>query len=126
MKTDLLTSLRKYKVTDKQDPIENFITEAFAWLLKNYDDFSFFFIKEILEKLNSDLVVSEKPNWSTQKNFNGFFPDMVCEFNNNSLVFEHKAWTSLHENQLNNYKKHSNRVYNTSYIILITADKKTT
>lgn len=42
MKTDLLTSLRKYKVTDKQDPIENFITEAFAWLLKNYDDFSFF------------------------------------------------------------------------------------
>lgn len=124
MKTDLLTSLRKYKVTDKQDPIENFITEAFAWLLKNYDDFSFFFIKEILEKLNSDLVVSEKPNWSTQKNFNGFFPDMVCEFNNNSLVFEHKAWTSLHENQLNNYKKHSNRIYNTSYIILITADKK--
>jgi len=33
MKADLLTSLRKFKKSAKLDPVENFITEAFAWLL---------------------------------------------------------------------------------------------
>lgn len=124
MKTDLLTSLRKYKVTDKRDPIENFITEAFAWLLKNHDNFSSFFIKEMKEKLNSNIIVSKKANWFTQKNFNGVFPDMVCEFDNNSFVFEHKAWSYLHENQLSNYREYASKNYSTSYIILITAHEK--
>ena len=111
MKIDLLTSLRKYKVTDKRDPIENFMTEAFAWLLKNYESFSSFFVKEMIEKLNSDITVSKKINWFTQKNFNGVFPDMVCEFDNNSIVFEHKARSCLHEDQLKNYREYAKKIF---------------
>ncbi len=124
MKTDLLTSLRKYKKTANADPIENFITEAFAWLLKNHDNFSSFFIKEIQEKLNSNITIPKKVNWVTQKNCNGVFPDMVCEFENSSFIFEHKARCPLHEGQLNNYRKYANENYSTYYIILITAQEK--
>ena len=123
MKSDLLTSLRKYKITER-DPIENFITEAFAWLLKNYDSFSSFFINEITSRLNTGIDVPKKVSWITQKNFGGVFPDMVCEFDDNCFVFEHKAWSSLHENQLNNYREYAEKNYKKSYIILITAQDK--
>ena len=103
MKNDLLTSLRKYRITHKRDSKENFITEAFAWLLKNYPNFSSYFIKDLKNRLNSTINVSENLKWDTQKNFDGVYPDMVCEFDDNAFVFEHKAWSYLHQNQLQNY-----------------------
>ena len=121
MKNDLLTSLRKYRVTDKKDPIENFITEAFAWLLKNYPSFSSFFIKDLKVRLNSTINVSENLKWDTQKNFGGVYPDMVCEFDKNAFVFEHKAWSELHTNQLQNYRSYAKENYSSYYLILITA-----
>ena len=124
MKNDLLISLRKYRVTEKRDPIENFITEAFAWLLKNYPDFSNSFIKDLGNRLNADIVLSENVKWDTQKNFGGVFPDMICEYDGNAIVFEHKAWSYLHKNQLQNYRTFAKNKFSTSYIILITAHEK--
>ena len=46
METGLLESLRKYRPREGKDPLENFITEAFAWILNNYSDFAEFFINK--------------------------------------------------------------------------------
>lgn len=122
MKHNLLISLRKYRPREGHDPLENFITEAFCWILKSYDEFSVFFIDHLFEKMNIEKKVIENPKWSTQANFGGVFPDMLCEFGDNAaLVFENKAWAELHHNQINNYRTHATEKYNESYIILITA-----
>lgn len=122
MKHDLLISLRKYRPREGHDPLENFITEAFCWILKSYDDFSVFFIDHLFEKMNIEKKVIENHEWSTQENFGGFFPDMLCKFGDNAaLVFENKAWAELHHNQIGNYRSYATEKYNESYIILITA-----
>ena len=124
MANGLLASLRKYPSKEKNNPLENFITESFAWLLKNEDDFSSFFIKKISEKLNITMIGSEKGSWATQENFNNNFPDMVCYLGNNVIVFENKAWSELSDNQLKKYKDYAASNFENSWIILITATRK--
>jgi len=124
MDNDLFNSLRKYKKTDKLDPIENFITEAFAWLLKNYPKFSSYFLNEIRSEINSQNFIPDNVSWYTQKNFNGVFPDMVCEYDKCALIFEHKAWKKLSDGQLAKYKKFGNENYQQNYLILITGTEK--
>lgn len=124
MKADLLTSLRRYNVTDKRDPIENFLTEAFAWLLSSHDDFASFFLGQITEALQIKMEVPHKKSWSTQKNFSGFFPDMICEFEKGCFVFEHKVWAHLHDDQLSNYRVYAEKNYDFSCLILITGHEK--
>lgn len=125
MNHDLLISLRKYRPREGHDPLENFITEAFCWILKSYDEFSVFFIDHIFKNLKIEKDI-ESHNWSTQANFDGFFLDMLCEVNNNfALVFENKAWAELHDNQIENYRDYAKRNYKENYkIILITATAK--
>ncbi len=122
MEHNLLTSLRKYRPREGHDPLENFITEAFAWILKSYPDFSTVFVSYLLEKIPHATKDVEQLSWSTQENFNGFYPDMLCEMGNGrALVFENKAWAKLHNSQLDNYRQYAENNYTESHIILITA-----
>ncbi|MGB3311513.1 MAG: hypothetical protein WA939_15160 [Nodosilinea sp.] len=128
MEYNLLTSLRKYRPRENQDPLENFVTEAFAWLLKNNKNFSDFFLKKILMRLPTysglNLQADFDCKWATQRNFGGIFPDMVAELSDGTLlVFEHKVWAQLHPGQLASYKQFSNANYSKSYLILITASE---
>ena len=123
METGLLESLRKYRPRENKDPLENFITEAFAWILNNHPDFSEFFIDDISSKMQIQGMKGKDCEWRTQYNFDGVFPDMVCRSNNTAIVFENKAWSSLHENQLKNYKDYASKNFDESKIVLITATK---
>ncbi len=125
METGLLESLRKYQPREGNDPLENFITEAFAWILNSYSDFAEFFLNEIRAKPNMQLQEMDGKNceWLTQYNFDGVFPDMVCLSNNYAIVFEHKAWSHLHNNQLKNYKDYAAKNFVESKIVLITASR---
>lgn len=123
MKTGLLESLRKYRPREGNDPLENFLTEAFAWILINYSDFSEFFLNKITAKPNMQLQGMDGKNceWTTQYNFDGVFPDMVCISNNHAIIFEHKAWSHLHEGQLQSYKNYAAGKFIESKVVLITA-----
>lgn len=125
MHIGLLESLRKYTPKIGHDPLENFITDAFAWILNNNPEFSEFFINKILENPSMKLSEIEPKNcqWITQSNFDGVFPDMVCISNNSAIIFEHKAWIELSENQLQNYKNYANQNFEQNKIVLITATK---
>jgi len=123
METGLLESLRKYRPREGKDPLENFVTEAFAWILNNYSDFAEFFINEITAKPNMQLKEMDGKNceWLTQYNFDGVFPDMVCLSNSHAIVFEHKAWSHLHKDQLKNYRNYAAKNFVESKVVLITA-----
>ncbi|MCF8231820.1 MAG: PD-(D/E)XK nuclease family protein [Bacteroidales bacterium] len=124
MKKDLFNSLRKYPITESRNPIENFLTEAFAWLLSSYPAFSEYFLNVFIkDKLTNNIKISNSGYWSTQKSFNQYYPDMVYEYNRNALIFEHKVWSNLHESQLENYRNYASKNYDNYDIILITATK---
>jgi hypothetical protein len=63
-KTNLLTALRKYRPRDNHDPLENFVTEAFAWLLINQPAFGRFYLGKVLHRLGqSDLSTGQVIEW---------------------------------------------------------------
>lgn len=124
MNDDLLVSLKKYKTTAKKDSVENFITESFAWILRNYNNFSEYFLNFISKELEiNDNFDSD--NWETQVNFNGYYPDLVYYYSNKTkaIVFEIKAYSHLHNNQLDNYRTYSEKYFSEYKLILITANE---
>lgn len=120
----LFTSLQKYRPRDNNNPIENFVTEAFAWLLRKDAELGKYLINQIAEKLvgteKKFSLTSESIGWSTQENYGGVFPDMVAKWSGMTLVFEHKVWSPLHTGQLKNYRKFHEDAGNDYRLILIT------
>ncbi|PMG86418.1 hypothetical protein BCU83_04195 [Vibrio breoganii] len=121
----LLVNVSKYASSDKKAPIENFITEAFAWLLKNDIEVTQKVLNLIEHKLAHKVPLSEfeKVEIDTQVNFSGVYPDMMLTFEHHDLhlVFEHKVWSELHENQLDNYRNYATTNFKDHRIVLITA-----
>ena len=130
MATGLFEALRRYSLKENRDPLENFITEGFAWILNSYPDFGKFFLQDLEEKLKERgrewSIGNYDCEWRTQENFDGKYPDMVCHFNgeNKAIVFEHKTWSFLHKNQLANYKEYADRNFDDYCIVLITATRQ--
>ena len=131
MTNNLFVSLSQYAPRENTTPTENFITEAFAWLLRNDSEVFQALIKLLQSKLTEDEVLesfelTDDMHISTQENFGRKFPDMVIQNSTASLkstlVFEHKVWSNLHHNQLHNYRHHMEQERkDTNYrLILIT------
>ncbi|PMG50704.1 PD-(D/E)XK nuclease family protein [Shewanella sp. 10N.286.52.B9] len=128
MNNSLLVNVSKYASNDKTSPTENFITEAFAWLLRNDKD-----VREVLSELlkskGTDKAVPfellpDSGLFDTQVNFNGVYPDMLWNSLDKewSVIFEHKVWSELHDNQLSNYRKYAKEQLGKEFIlVLITA-----
>ena len=115
----LLESVRKYHPRDGSDPLENFITEAFAWMLRNCPEFGEYFASNIAKQLNMSEFDTANQRWETQQNFGGVYPDMVCSSGTMALVFEHKTWSEVGDNQISNYRSYANKNYSESRIVLI-------
>ena len=112
MEPNLLTALRKYSPKEELDPLENFVTEAFCWLLSNDEHFSSYFIRYLFNKeifsgknITAEDFLNPSLKWSTQYNLNGVRPDMICEAGNAAIIFEHKVWSELADKQLENYRE---------------------
>jgi hypothetical protein len=118
----LLVNLRKYRPRENTDPLENFITEAFAWLLQSNRDVLDGLLKLINEKLNLPVILpNDEVHVSTQENFANKFPDLVISWKGCVFVFEHKVNSSLSPNQLRNYRDYISDNSDDYRIILITA-----
>ncbi|MBH0001162.1 MULTISPECIES: PD-(D/E)XK nuclease family protein [unclassified Pseudoalteromonas] len=118
----LLVNLRKYRPRENNDPLENFLTEAFAWLLRSNREVLQAVLECINNKLQPPINVPDGDVFiSTQENFNNKFPDLVISWHDCTLVFEHKVNSPLHLNQLQNYREYALKTYDNHKIILITA-----
>ncbi|RKF22274.1 hypothetical protein DBZ36_01100 [Alginatibacterium sediminis] len=128
MSNSLLVNISKYASSHQTSPIENFITEAFAWLLRNDEQ-----VREalciILQSKGSDQGLSfeqlaESDSLDTQVNFNGKYPDMLWYSKDDQfcVIFEHKVWSELHHKQLHNYRAYAEEHLNKRHaIVLISA-----
>ena len=104
----LLLSLRKYRPREGRDSLEDFITEAFAWLLRQCPEFGNMCLEDIYSQLESERPAGIDPHglhWETQVTLNGKRPDMVCHVGDEVLVFEHKATAPLSGRQLGQYRE---------------------
>ena len=120
----LLINLRKYRPRENTDPLENFMTEAFAWLLRRNTGFSMHWLESLNEQFDDGekfMLPTEDVLWSTQENFDGKYPDMVASWSQTRIIFEHKVWADLHENQLSNYRSYADKQSWDYRLILITA-----
>lgn len=122
---------------------EDFITEAFCWILQQ-EDVGNAFLKFLEERAkangHSDTTDDNTPNipkiisgiqegecsWNTQESHQissgGVRIDMICKSGKHALIFEHKTWAHLHANQLENYRQVGKEKYDDRFaIILITA-----
>lgn len=116
MSDNLLAALQKYASRPNFNPIENFTTEAFTWLLRNdresqvafleliakqyqpKSDLSSLDVKSLLEKEEDSEI-----EWQTQVHLDSGFADIVGYSANFTIVVEVKVWSSGEDDQLQNY-----------------------
>lgn len=103
--SSLFLVLRSYRPRDNHDPLENFVTAAFAWLLENHPGFAAFYLNKITGKLGIPEIAAETPLcWDMQADW-GVIPDLVCDAGGHHFIFEHKVHSYLHGLQLANYRR---------------------
>ncbi len=122
--TSLFLALRSYRPRENHDPLENFITVAFAWLLENHPDFGSFYVKQITDKLGiPEFAPGTLLEWDTQADW-GVIPDLVCDAGGHHFIFEHKVHSWLHGNQLKNYREQGEAKFGKGrfHVVLVTRD----
>ncbi|MFC3034473.1 hypothetical protein ACFOEE_18355 [Pseudoalteromonas fenneropenaei] len=123
----LLVNLKKYRPRENTTPTENFVTEAFAFLLNTVPDAAQSFLSLLSSQrasLNISGPLDGDSEWSTQQNFGGVYPDMFFSLGHTQLIFEHKTDTGLSHNQLDNYRSYAAKHYNQFLLVLITRHEK--
>lgn len=106
----LLVSLRQYRPREGRDSLENFITEVFAWLLRNSSGISNAFLSRLQrampEEQGFDLPTEEdEVEWNTQARLGSCRPDMQAIWPGMALIFEHKVWSGLGDAQIKGYRQ---------------------
>lgn len=108
MKDSLLVSLRNYNPQAGRDPVEDFITEAFAWTLRQNPTLA----SALISKIDSE-APTEAPHkkateldWETQHAVNSGRVDMVARIGEKThYIFEHKVWAEATAAQLDRYRR---------------------
>ena len=123
---NLFLSLRKYSPRRKMDPIENFLTEAFAWILHKNQGLASIFLKSLQERwdIDSDWPLNDEVEWRTQEQVNNVRLDMVADLGTHAFIFEHKVWSSLHDGQLDKYREYAAEKWQNFCIVLITGSSR--
>ena len=109
--------------------LEDFITNAFCWLLSEVPGLGPGFVKFLRDEgCNLPPLVESDLRWVTQTSFwregkHPVRPDMTCTDGEHGIVFEHKTWSDLSSGQLPKYRKHAPKPFCCSPIVLITAHR---
>lgn len=107
MEDSLLVSLRSYHPRPDRDPLEDFITEAFAWTLRTHPSVESSFLEWIDDKADVQVPNDDRVDWTwtTQKSLDGGIADMVVSGGGRTYIFEHKVWDRAEAKQIDNYRK---------------------
>lgn len=106
--TSLLVNLRSYRPREGREYLENFITEAFRWIVSKTPSLEEEFLTLVNKRLGHEKSVEvgeHELTWHTQFGLGSKRPDMVSENSNNLLIFEHKIWSDSNKKQVATYKK---------------------
>lgn len=127
MNDSLLVSLSSYRPRPGRESIEDFITEAFAWLLRSREDLQQKFIEKIDAQLRTEsggtLDFPGVAQWSTQESLPNSRPDMIAQAEGRAIAFEHKIHEDASPDQLRRHGEGLDEKYGGGYIVLITSAK---
>lgn len=124
----LFAALRTYRPRPGRDSLEDFITEAWCWLLTRFPSLA----EAVLRKI-WDLAAGGGPHvgrfvpdkWQTQVTASGSRFDMIAERAGRGIVFEHKVWSSLGGDQLGKYRAAGDERWpNGCLIVLVSAARR--
>lgn len=107
MEDSLLVSLRSYQPRPDRDPLEDFVTEAFAWTLRAHPSVGHQFLSEIDQRANlSEASEGEDGwDWSTQFDVGEGRVDMLAMRDHRTYVFEHKVGQTAKAKQVDRYRR---------------------
>nr|WP_298410477.1 hypothetical protein [uncultured Halomonas sp.] len=109
MDDSLLICLRRYRPREGRDSLEDYITEIFAWLLRNSQEVADAFLKTVMERVPAaeriDLPdADQEVTWGTQISYPGARLDMLAQWPGGALLFEHKVHAPLPAEQVSKYR----------------------
>ena len=107
MKGSIFSRVFSYRQRDSHTPLENFLTEIFAYCLEADAKFRHDFLTNILQiEYNANNF-----SISTQEEYYGFGrPDIQITFDNSIILIECKVESGERENQLNDYEQILNKL----------------
>ncbi|MFH1468333.1 MAG: hypothetical protein ABIO70_28350 [Pseudomonadota bacterium] len=128
MATNLFLSLRKQVATQGLDPREDYLTEAFAWLLQNEPGLGLTYARWLATRAGWPLP-EVTPTWQTQVYLPGEgergFVDLVGLCSTNTLLVEHKRWAPLSSGQLQKYRRLGEQRWPGRFkVVLVTASRR--
>lgn len=118
MKESLFSYLVSYVPTDKRESKEDYLTQMFAWILKNIEGVAHVYVQYLCEKGNISYVLSETDEIEiyTQTTVPCGRIDLLINVNKEiAFICEHKVFSELSENQINKYMKDSVILGNEKY-----------
>lgn len=108
MDDSLLVSLRQYRPREGRDSLEDFVTEVFAWLLRNVEGVAEKVLETTVMRMQADRRIDVPVcdvTWDTQVVYPGARLDMLAQWPGGAILFEHKVHAALHQEQIIRYKE---------------------
>ena len=110
MDDSLLVSLRRYRPREGRDSLEDYLTEIFAWLLRNSREVADAFLDTVMSHVpEADRLelpdADQDITWETQAPYPGARLDMLAQWPGGALLFEHKVHAPLSAEQVNKYRE---------------------
>lgn len=139
MTDSLLVALRSYRPTARRNPVEDYITEAWAWLLRNTPGLWRLFERELVAVARGerrahaaahDVPVGlpsgvDPSSTRTQETTSAGRLDMVVDGPTGGWVFEHKVWASEGFGQLERYRTWAEATWPGSHaVVYVTASSR--
>lgn len=128
--SSLLVRLSSYRPRRGRESIEDFITEAFAWLLETNPAFATSFLNLVCQELERNdqsiaPMTGEGTAWNTQESSQDCRFDMVARDTDTLLVFEHKAYAAATNSQIKRYIEQTTRIAEgrETRVVMITANR---
>lgn len=112
MKESIFSYLVSYVPTDKRESKEDYLTQMFAWILKNVEGVAEEYISFLCEQ-NKDIPRPQEYNISvsTQEIMSVGRLDLLIRVNRDmSFICEHKVFSELSENQIKKYMDNSDEL----------------
>lgn len=109
MDDSLLVSLRRYRPREGRDSLEDYLTEIFAWLLRNSRNVADAFLDTVMTHVpEADRLelpaYDQEVTWETQATYPGARLDMLAQWPGGALLFEHKVHAPLSAEQVSKYR----------------------